>query len=63
MNEFSQIHEIYHHGTKGQKWGLRRALWYPISAFKKSQTAEKHPVKPKAEIKKTTHSSETAKSG
>lgn len=63
MNEFSQIHEIYHHGTKGQKWGLRRALWYPISAFKKSQTAEKHPVKAKAEIKKTTHSSETAKSG
>lgn len=63
MNEFSQIHEIYHHGTKGQKWGLRRALWYPISAFKKSQTAEKHPLKPKAEIKKTTQSSETAKSG
>lgn len=63
MNEFSQIHEIYHHGTKGQKWGLRRALWYPISAFKKSQTAEKHPLKPKADIKNSTQSSEKSKAG
>lgn len=61
MNEFSQIHEICHHGTKGQKWGLRRALWYPISAFKKSQTAEKHPLKPKAEAKNNAQSSEKSK--
>lgn len=63
MNEFSQIHEIYHHGTKGQKWGLRRALWYPISAFKKSQTAEKHPLKPKAEAKNNKQSSEKSRGG
>lgn len=63
MNDFNQIHELYHHGTKGQKWGLRRALWYPISAFKKSQTAEKHPLKPKAVEKKSAPTESKSSSG
>lgn len=25
--------ELTHHGVKGQKWGLRNALWYPIAAW------------------------------
>ena len=57
MNDFNQFHDLYHHGTKGQKWGLRRALWYPISAFKKSQTAEQHPLKPKADDPKSSEKS------
>lgn len=65
MNDFNQIHDLYHHGTKGQKWGLRRALWYPISAFKKSQTAERHPLKPKADDPKSSEKSkpQSASSG
>lgn len=26
--------ELYHHGVKGQKHGIRNALWYPISAYR-----------------------------
>lgn len=65
MNDFNQIHDLYHHGTKGQKWGLRRAPWYPISAFKKSRTAERHPLKPKAEDQKSSgkSKSQSASSG
>lgn len=59
MNDFNQIHDLYHHGTKGQKWGLRRALWYPISAFKKSQTAARHPLKPKADEPKSSEKSKS----
>lgn len=59
MNDFNQIHDLYHHGTKGQKWGLRRALWYPISAFKKSQTADRHPLKPKADEPKSSEKSKS----
>ena len=27
---------LEHHGISGQKWGVRKAPWYPISAFKDS---------------------------
>lgn len=29
---------IYHHGIKGQKWGVRNAEWYPIDAYKASKS-------------------------
>ena len=24
MNDFNELHALYHHGIKGQKWGIRR---------------------------------------
>ena len=27
---------LEHHGIPGQKWGVRKAAWYPISAFQKA---------------------------
>ena len=27
---------LEHHGTPGQKWGVRKAAWYPIAAFQKA---------------------------
>ena len=27
--------ELYHHGIKGQKKGIRNAVWYPIDAYKR----------------------------
>ena len=24
MNDFNELHSLYHHGIKGQKWGIRR---------------------------------------
>lgn len=30
--------ELIHHGVPNQKWGVRKALWYPISAWKDSLT-------------------------
>lgn len=28
---------LEHHGIPGQKWGVRKAAWYPISAFQKAK--------------------------
>ena len=30
---------LEHHGISGQKWGVRKAAWYPISAFQKAKAA------------------------
>lgn len=56
MNNYTEWHDMYHHGTKGQKWGLRRARWYPIAAFRKSQRVNKKSTstEPKQEKKKET---------
>lgn len=24
MNDYRELHELYHHGVKGQQWGVRR---------------------------------------
>ena len=24
MNDYNELHALYHHGIKGQKWGIRR---------------------------------------
>lgn len=53
MNNYTEWHDMYHHGTKGQKWGLRRAKWYPIAAFRKSMKGNKKTTtEPKKEVKK-----------
>lgn len=43
---------IYHHGIEGQKWGVRNAEWYPISAWKNSVKGAVAKHKNKAEIAK-----------
>lgn len=55
MNNYTEWHDMYHHGTKGQRWGFRRAKWYPIAAFRKSmRNGKKSTTEPKSEKKKET---------
>lgn len=35
--DYLEVRELYHHGIKGQKHGVRRAEWYPIAEWKASQ--------------------------
>ena len=36
MNDYRYLNAIYHHGIKGQQWGVRNGPPYPLGAGAKS---------------------------
>lgn len=53
MSTEVQMNELYHHGIKGQKWGVRRSkaeLGYPESSSKKTM-GSKHSKQKKRKLK------------
>ena len=36
MNDYLELHSLYHHGIKGQKWGVRKDKQTPASINKRN---------------------------